>query len=175
LRSSDSWVEPEHASMRGSHLPCPSTPLQSMTAAASRRIPSSGPGSRGVCAGQEHPGTRVAYCATGAGRHPKVMGRLLGPRGGRTQPLARVDRNARSGCRSVPGSRTEARESGRRPARGQDEHRTSSLRTSLLRHRSAGVARASRCRSPPKWRSTRRNPSGPAWWLSPPKWLSQSS
>jgi hypothetical protein len=103
LRSSDSWVEPEHASTRGSHLPCPSAPLQSMTAAASRRIPFSGPGSWGVCAGQEHPGTRVAYCATGAGRHPKVMGRLLGPRGGRTQPLARVDRNARSGCRSVPG------------------------------------------------------------------------
>jgi len=92
-----------------------------MTAAASRRISFSGPGSRGVCAGQEHPGTRAAYCATGAGCHPKVMSRLLGPREGRTQPLARVDRNARSGCRSVSGREPEARESERRPARRRDE------------------------------------------------------
>jgi hypothetical protein len=56
-------------------LPCPSAPLQSITAVASRRLPVPGPAD-GVVRGARSPSTRVACCASGSraeARGPAVV------------------------------------------------------------------------------------------------------
>jgi len=63
----------------------------------------------------------------------------------------------------VPGpnrARSRSSESECRPARRRGDGRMASPRTARLRHRGEEVARATRCRAPPKRRTTRCSPSG---------------
>lgn len=61
-----------------------------------------------------------------------------------------------------------------RRARRRGDGRMASPRTAWHRHRSEDVARASRCRTPPKRRTTRRSASGSYLVARPPRWLSGS-
>jgi hypothetical protein len=155
-------------------LPCPSAPLQSITAVASRRLPVPGPAD-GVVRGARSPSTRVACCASGTGPVTRRWRRRLTERGGeQARHAARLDRVARGGCRSQPAREPKpvVRLSSRPKAR---DRRTSSPRTARFRRRSDGDARASRRRPPPKRCAAPQSPSGSARSPSPPKRVGPSS
>jgi hypothetical protein len=160
LRFFDRRGEREVASNDAFCLPCPWTPLQSMTAAASRHIPCLAE-SRVSCAGQEHQRGGLACCATGTGAVTRgcwtsfsggvaseldTWPELTGLFGAGVIHHQAASRSSETGCRR---------------ARGRGDGRMLSPRTARHRHRSDDVARASRCRGPPKRRTTRRSPSGP--------------
>jgi len=88
------------ASKHAFGLPCPSTPLQSITAAASRRFLCRAESSV-KCAGQEHRRSGLACCASGTGVMTRGSGiQLLWRCGERARHVAGVDRNVRGGCHS---------------------------------------------------------------------------
>jgi hypothetical protein len=96
----DRRVEREVASNDAFSLPCPWAPLQSMTAAASRRFPCLAV-SKVLCAGQKHRRSGWACCASGSGSATRgcwFQGLWLGDE--RARHAAGVGRIVRGGCQS---------------------------------------------------------------------------
>jgi hypothetical protein len=73
--------------------------------------------------------------------------------------LRSVNRSSRAACR---------------PARRRGDERMASPRTAWHHHRGDDVARASRCRTPPKRRATQRSAPGPFLATWPPRWSGRS-
>jgi hypothetical protein len=121
LRFSDIWVERGHASIDAFYLPCSSTPLQSITAATSHRVPVPILGLTGVCAGQNTGGDQgaAAHPASGppcgwgpdhrAGRCEQA--RHSGPEGGPDRSASSLARRSRprpgADCLFLPAVRRE--------------------------------------------------------------------
>jgi hypothetical protein len=124
LRFSDIWVERGHASIDAFYLPCSSTPLQSITAATSHRVPVPILGLTGVCAGQNTGGDQgaAAHPASGppcgwgpdhrAGRCEQA--RHSGPEGGPDRSASSLARRSRprpgADCLFLPAVRRERRD-----------------------------------------------------------------
>jgi hypothetical protein len=165
LRSFDVWVERAGASTGTFDLPCSSTPLQSITAATSHRIPCAFPCRPVVCAGQNTGSTWGLLRIRSSERHPRVGLR----RSGWASELAsrgEPDRSAHH--RSRFGSVHGLVPMSSRPKAGDGRASSVELRRSVGANRLATPA--------PDWGATRvatrhRSPSRglvvPTWELSP--------
>jgi hypothetical protein len=174
LRYFDRRGEREVASNDAFGLPCPWTPLQSKTAAASRRFPLPGRDD-GVMRGAETPAKRFSVLRI---RYWNRDPRVLVP-GALVEVASKLDTRPEltelfdaGVIRDRAANRSS--ETDCRLARRRGDGRMASPRTARQRHRSEEVTRASRCRTPPKRGTTLRSASGSFLATRPPRWMGRS-
>jgi hypothetical protein len=174
LRFFDRRGERDVASNDALGLPCPWTPLQSITAAASRRFPLPGRDD-GVMRGAKTPAKRNGVLRI---RFWSLDPKVLEP-GALVEVTSELDtwpELTESFGAGVIHDRAANRssETDCRHARRRGDGRMASPRTARRRHRSEEVTHASRCRTPPRRGATWRSASGPFLATRPPRWLGRS-